>query len=980
MKRLFDPVLLIAFGLLTAAIVINGAVTYRSVDALHSDTQTITHTHEVLKSLAKVISLAKDAETGQRGYVITQEKTYLEPYLAATAAIDEEIDELEKLTASSAFHQAELPKLRQAWAAKLGELEQTIAKVDADDLAGAQELVNTDSGKQAMDALRAQVERMTNREQAHREELLAHARETYRRSAWSSLAGNVVGIGALAAFFLVLRRHLAARQRDAAVIYEQGERFRTTLASIGDAVMTVDTRARVTYLNAVAEELTGWKCDEAQGRSMHEVFNIVNETTRAPAENPVDRVLREGITVGLANHTILISKKGLERAIDDSAAPIRNAEGRIEGVVLVFRDVAERRKTERQLAISQARKTAILESAMDAILTIDAEGKLITFNPAAEKMFGRRREEVVGRDMAELIVPEGERDAFRRGLTHFLVTGDGPILGKRIERKALRATGEEFPVDVAVTPIKTEAELFFTGYVRDLTEQKRAEEALREAEQQFRTLADTIPQLAWMAQPDGSLFWFNQRSLDFTGRTLDELKGWKWEGLLDPREAPHVLKKFRASVASGDDWEDTFQLRRHDGEMRWHLGRMHPIRDDHGKIVRWFGTNTDVTDQIEAANELRALAADLSEADRRKDVFLATLAHELRNPLAPIRNALSVLKHRRDDSQAFDETREMLERQVQQMVRLIDDLLDLSRISRNRIELRKEDAILSEVIDHAVETCRPVVDEAEHALIVDVPAEPIHLHADKVRVAQIVANLLNNSAKYTERGGEIRLTARAQGGQAIISVKDNGIGIPREMLGHVFDMFTQIDPSLERAQGGLGIGLTLVKRLVEMHGGAIDAQSEGPGRGSEFVVRLPIAPPRNGAPQPAPAVVDADPPRRKILVVDDNRDSAKSLAMLLKLRGHEVHTAFDGMEAFTAAESVQPEVVLLDIGLPKLNGYEVARKIREQPWGESIVLVALTGWGQDEDRRKSKEAGFDHHFVKPVEQSVLNSYLASLEA
>lgn len=981
MKRLFDPVLLIGFGLLTIAIAVNGAVTYRSINAQHEDSQTITRTHDVLEALESVISLAKDAETGQRGYVITEEKAYLEPYTTATAAIDKQLTLVEKLTLDNPFHRKETPKLRQRWNEKQAELEATIAMVDADDAAGAREQVKTDRGKKAMDALRSQVNLMRDHESGVRQDRVDHARATYRRSVLTSVLGNLVGVGALGAFFVILRRHLIARERAAAVIHEQGERFRTTLASIGDAVMTVDTQGRVTYLNAIAEQLTGWTNVDAAGQSMHDVFKIINETSRQPVENPVDKVLREGVIVGLANHTILISKDGSERAIDDSAAPIRDLEGEIEGVVLVFRDVAERRKTERELAASQARKTAILESAMDGILTIDEAGKVVSYNPAAEQMFGYERAEAMGRELAELIIPQAYRDEHRRGLAHYLATGEGPILRQRMELTAIRSTGEEFPVEVTITPIKTEDAIFFTGYIRDVTERKQAEEALREAEQQFRTLADTIPQLAWMAHADGNIFWYNQRWYDFTGTTPEEMEGWGWQAVHDADELPRVLEKFRASIASGKDWEDTFPLRRRDGEMRWHLSRMLPVRDDHGTIVRWFGTNTDVTDQIEAANELRELAANLSEADRRKDVFLATLAHELRNPLAPIRNALSVLKHNEDNPQAFDETREMLERQVQQMVRLIDDLLDLSRISRNRIDLRKEDVVLSEVIDHAVETCRPIIDEAGHTLTVNLPKEPIHLHADKVRLAQIFLNLLNNSAKYTERGGKIDLTAHVAGSDVVVSVQDNGIGIPAGMLAHVFDMFTQIEPSLERAQGGLGIGLTLVKRLVEMHGGAIEARSAGPGLGSTFTVRLPKSAAR--APQLKPATdatAGMQAPRRKILVVDDNRDSARSLAMLLKLGGHEVHTAFDGMEAFSAAESVQPEVVLLDIGLPKLNGYEVARKIRDQEWGGSIVLVALTGWGQDEDRRKSKEAGFDHHFVKPVEQGALNSYLASLGA
>jgi CheY-like chemotaxis protein len=325
----------------------------------------------------------------------------------------------------------------------------------------------------------------------------------------------------------------------------------------------------------------------------------------------------------------------------------------------------------------------------------------------------------------------------------------------------------------------------------------------------------------------------------------------------------------------------------------------------------------------------------------------------------------------------MDEAREMMERQLSQMVRLVDDLLDVSRISRGTIELRRERIEMKTIVQQAVETSRPIIEQAGHRLTVELPTGVIYVDADLTRMAQVFSNILNNAAKYTEPGGQIWLTAAREGDDVTVSIKDNGIGIPPHMLPNVFDMFTQVDRSLERSQGGLGIGLSIVKRLVEMHGGAVEAKSEGHGAGSEFIVRLPVVlsvvTPQSGADEGTSASG-----RRRILVVDDNHDAANTLAMILKLTGNESKTAHDGLEALEVAEKFRPDLILLDIGMPKLNGYDTARRIRQQPWGKHITLVALTGWGQDDDRRKSQEAGFDVHMVKPIDPKDLEKLLATL--
>lgn len=394
-------------------------------------------------------------------------------------------------------------------------------------------------------------------------------------------------------------------------------------------------------------------------------------------------------------------------------------------------------------------------------------------------------------------------------------------------------------------------------------------------------------------------------------------------------------------------------------------------------------------DELEAAvQENRRLLAEsrsqseaLREADRHKDEFLATLAHELRNPLAPIKNALSIMRVGGANDPAIAGVCSMLERQVDHMVRLVDDLMEMSRISRGVIELRRERIDLSTIIQNSIETSRPLIDAGGHVLDVHLPEHSIELNGDKVRLAQVFSNLLNNAAKYTDRGGVISLDAEVEGDEIVVSVRDNGIGISSHALSKVFDMFMQADRSSRRAQGGLGIGLTLVKTVVEMHGGTVAARSEGLARGSEFIVRIPLdETDLKKKPTLDPGIISSGFKRQSILVVDDNADAASSLAMLLKMLGAVVFIANDGPSALAQMEEVRPDVVLLDLGLPGMDGLEVARTIRANPGYRRVVLIALTGWGLEEDRLRTKEAGFDHHLVKPVDLPILRSILADSES
>ncbi|MEO8186462.1 MAG: ATP-binding protein [Burkholderiaceae bacterium] len=525
---------------------------------------------------------------------------------------------------------------------------------------------------------------------------------------------------------------LQARRRAEDALRKQTEWLRVTLSSIGDGVISTDAEGRISFMNRVAESLTGWQESDALDRPLEDVFRVIDEQSRASVENPAMRALRAEKVVELTNPALLIAKDGTERPLEDSAAPIRAANGTITGAVLVFRDVTDRKKADDELRTSELR--------------------------------------------------------------------------------------------------------------------------------------------------------------------------------------------------------------------------------------------------------LRQLASDLSVADRRKNEFLAMLAHELRNPLAPIRNALSVIRLTSGKGSAVDEASAMMERQVAQLSRLVDDLLDINRITRGKVELRRERVDLASVVHHAVEACRPLSDSMRHEFSVVLPPGPIHVNGDPMRLSQVVGNLLNNACKYTQKEGCISLTVERDATSVAIRVRDNGIGIAADQLPVIFEMFTQLDTSPESSQSGLGIGLTLVKELVEMHGGEVEAHSSGVGHGSEFTIRLPLSTQLSSesAPElPAPEPLAAN--GRRILIADDTRDSATSLAMLMELASNETRTVFDGLEAVQAAALFRPDVVFLDIGMPKLDGYEAARRIREQPWGKNMFLVALTGWGQDEDRQKSKDAGFDAHLVKPIDHAELVDLLADLQ-
>ena len=824
-------VLLVASILLLAAM---GVWTARSVDTLRVEGEWLVHSERVRLHITRVMQLLTDAETSGRGFALTKDDLFLEPYRQAKPQLPRDVAILRSLVADNITQAGLASELDNLVQLRLSRIEDLIHRT-RDKEFDTSHPYTRGLGNATMTAARSVASQM----QAEEGRLLdiRHQR--------SLLAARDVDIarwitGGLSAFLLLFIAFSAARH---GVRLRQADRtLVTTLRSVGDAVIATDPAGAVWFMNEVATQMTGWTEDSARGRALTEVFNIVNESSRQRVESPVDKVLREGTIVGLANHTGLIARDGTERPIEDSAAPILD-EGKLIGVVLVFRDATSERQSQRLLEESERRFRAAVDAVQGILWTNSAQGEM---------------------------------------------RGEQP---------------------------------------------------------------------GWAA---------------LTGQKADEYAGFGWTRAVHPDDVQGTTEAWLAAVRDSRLFDYEHRVRRVDGQWRRFAVRAVPLLDVHGNTREWVGVHIDVTEQ-------RATESALRDVDARKDVFLATLSHELRNPLAPIRNAALMLGKSGLDAETLERSRAIIVRQVRHMASLLDDLLDVSRITRGVFTLKKDIVQLQSLLMEAAQTVRPLADAKRHTLDTRWPADPIRINADPVRIVQIVTNLLANAVKYTDPEGQITLGADSDREGVTIYVRDTGIGLAPHVLQEVFDMFSQVEPHQERSEGGLGIGLALAKGLVELHGGRIEARSAGLGAGSEFRVYLPgiqvdAGTVPDGADDAAQAATARE--QRRVLIADDNRDGAETLAMLLNSAGHTVFVTHTGTDALELAAQQRPDVAVLDIGMPGLNGYEVARRIRSEDWGKHIVLIAVTGWGQVGDKNNAYDAGFNHHLTKPFDADVLADIVA----
>ncbi|WP_420476901.1 response regulator [Noviherbaspirillum sp. ST9] len=769
-----------------------------------------------------------------------------------------------------------------------------------------------------------------------------------------------------------------------------------------------DDPAQLLALNAVLETL-GQTCVRANSGSealkhvLRTDFAVILLDVRMPDISGFDtaRLIRDHPR---ASHVPII----FVTAADDDAFPVEKAYSLgavdyltkpvipavLRAKVAFFVDL--HRKTRELARIERERHAAAL-SAKDerirlilgntkeyAFIVTDAHGRITEWEGGAERITGWSPEQAVGRS-TELIYTADDRAVGCPQDEMEQAMHAGRAEGKRWY---VRKDGSRFFADGVTIALKDPAgEL--RGYAmifHDATNERLAADALMASERRLRlsTEAAELGLWVWDSASD-RVTWENARLIEIFGFSKEDapadMAGFM-SGFLHPEDAPALQQAIAHTMDGGDRLRFQGRFFRRPGhELRWiDMTGLLQLSTD-GESPRILGTAADITDRKRAEEALRRLAEDLSTADRRKTEFLAILAHELRNPLAPIRSGLELIRLAGDNAETVSRVREMMDRQLGHLVHLVDDLLDIARIAGNKLELKIQRVELKSMVNSAVETSQPLIEGGGHAFSIDLPDEDLYLDVDPIRIAQVIGNLLNNAAKYTPPGGSIGLAATRAGDEAVIDVFDTGIGIPADAIAEVFDMFTQVERSTHAVHGGLGIGLSLVRRLVEQHGGSVSAASPGPGRGSTFTVRLPLAVDGSGhdAAPAGDALSGTSPQSRslRVLVADDNLDAADTLAALLEQSGHSVRLAGDGAQALELAREFHPDIAFLDIGMPGMSGYEVARAFRHLPGGAAVVLVAVTGWGTEEDRARSRAAGFNLHLTKPVSMTEIDRLLAS---
>ncbi len=843
-----------------AVLVANGVLTSVNLRTIVANNGRVDHTRKVIASLEHAQSILKDAETGQRGYLLTGKPAYLVPYWTALGEIDRTLDRLADLTSDNPLQQDRIAALRRLAGEKVKELRTTVALREEKSLAAALEVVQTDRGQWLMDEIRRVVAVMEAEEDRLLAIRMAATRSATRWTLGSFIGATALALGLLAGMSSLKRREARQERRLTEAIRAERGWLSTILNSIGDAVIATDGAGRVRFLNPIAETLTGYPQSDAIGLRILDIFPIINEYSRMPVEDPIDKVMRSGTIVGLANHTLLIARDGTETPIEDSAAPIRNDQGEIIGVVMVFRDASAQRKHE---------------------------------------------------------------------------------------------------------------------------------EALRASENQFRTLADSIPQLAWMARADGYVSWYNRRWHDYTGKTPEDMEGWGWQSVHHPAMLPTVLERWSGSIASGEPFDMVFPLLGADGVFRDFLTRIMPVHDANGQIVHWFGTNTDISDRMRIEAELRAARDEAEHASRAKSRFLAVLSHELRTPLNPVLLATTAMLDQPTSPTEIRPTLEMIRENVMLQARLIDDLLDVMRIVRGKLPLKWSVVDCHDLIERAVAICKGEIEEKRLRLEVVLAADPHHVDADATRFQQVLWNLIKNALKFTPDGGTISIVARngrSPDGLAstiTVEVTDSGIGIEPDVLATIFDPFQQGESTITRRYGGLGLGLAISRGIVEAHGGTLNVESAGTGRGATFRVSLKVvaapveavAAPVETLPAPPEELPKGLPtaPHRRILVVEDDPATLQVMERLLRKLGHEVRTAATLGAAIDVLDDGGFDLLISDIGLPDGSGLDLIRRVVAARG--PVPSIALSGYGMDEDVRRSREAGFSEHMTKPIDFTKLTAII-----
>lgn len=959
------------------------------ISRLLSAAEWVEHTDEVIAQANGAQKLFIDMETGMRGYLITGKREFLEPYDNASRQINPALDELSRLVSDNPPQGKRLEDIRSQYAVWANFARDVVAVKDSG--GDYQPRISSRDGKRMMDGIRAQFASFIGTEEGLRDERTRTTRQATRLAVGISLVA-ALSLGVLLVVFIRRQIVTVSNSYEQALSAEQEQRkwLGTTLISIGDAVIATDGEGRVTLMNVVAESLTGWTNAEAAGRLLPEVFRIVNEDTRAAVDNPVDKVLREGHVVGLANHTLLIAKDGHEIPIDDSGAPIKDDEGKIVGVVLVFRDISERKKLESE-------RERFLSVGSDLQVINGTEGYFKWVNPAWEKALGWTLEEMTTKPWRDFVHPDDLPDTTEEA--------EGSYTGREtlfFENRYLRKDSSYLWLSWRARTYVEDKAIY--AVATDITERKLADQALRESEERYRSLFNSLDEgfctievlFDETGKPVDYRFMelnptFEQHTglVDAEGKTAHELL---------PNLEPHWFEIYGKVAVTGEPirfidgsdvmnrWFDVYAFRI--GEPEEH------------KVAVLFN---DITERkrLEAERERlyrreSELRAEAEEANRLKDEFLATASHELRTPLTAVVGWTRMLREGYLDETTTARALETIERNANAQTKLIEDLLDISRIITGKLMLDTQPVEVVPVISAAVNTVRPAADAKNIEIETSLDTETGPVLADANRLQQVVWNLLANAVKFTPREGRVTVALRRIDSVVEISVSDTGEGIEPEFLPYVFDRFRQADGSKTRQHGGLGLGLAIVRNLIEMHGGTVTAQSEGRGRGATFSVSLPLlglynrgetlnlSSAREEA-ETADHVEIECPPKLnglRVLVVDDDEDTREMLEVVLSQCEAEVIKAASVVEALREIERRKPDVLVSDIGMPDEDGYELIRKIREMETGQgdstALPALALTAYAKAEDRVRALAAGYQVHLAKPVEPAEVMLVIANL--
>jgi PAS domain S-box-containing protein len=958
LKWSLGPLPTACFSLVLSILIFNCVVVHRNTLALHSTHETIGRLYERLMRFQALLLSLRGAEADARGYIMSGDNDFLTDYQQLATTVPETLRLLRETVLQNRGQAESLAELAANVNSELVKLEAATSKrTRAGPVGNTNPLADNGVTEELY-----QIRKLIDRLRADDTRVLNDQWGDLDRSHYILLAANliavVIGAAIIVLAWYLVERELRMRRSAEATAHLERQNLLVTLTSIGEGVIVVDAQGRVKLVNPVAMQLIGHP-QVVMGRSLSNVFPIVDEATHEPVQSPVSQVLARGRISDSPARTLLIRPDGIEIPIEQNASPIHDSAGRIIGVVFVFRDCSERLRFEREMRERERRFRRVFDTPLIGIAVGTTRGEILEANDAFLDLLGYDREQF--REMALIWdgVPHGQGPLDDDAQQELRQNG----VCRPFERAYTRMDGTRVPVLISAARLMDDQDQIVV-FVTDLSQSKKTEAALRESEARFRVLSECMPQMVWTARPDGRFDYFNRIFLEYAGFHRDQLTEWSWTNLIHPDDVGLHSEKWNRSLASSDMFEMELRVLNNHGEYRWHLSRALPVFRGDGQITMWVGTNTDIHDQKQAEESLR-------EEHHRKDKFLALLAHELRNPLAPLSNAIQVFQSTRVDPENSASLLGIMQRQIRHLTRLIDDLLDLARITTGRMRLRREPIVAKSVVDAAVEAVQPLMTERRHELSVCVPDEELWLDADSARLTQVLTNLLHNAAKYTDAGGKLDLTVQRQRASVCFRVSDNGAGISPVMLPKIFDLFMQAELTLNRAHGGLGVGLTLVRTLVEMHGGTVSAFSEGVGRGSVFVIQLPILESSN-VPVPetdgegAAREVDSILPALRILVVDDVQASAKTLALMLNALGQNVEVAFDGVTALDRVAKTTFDLLFIDIAMPDIDGLEVARRIRTRPERSSLTLIALTGFGQEIDRAHSLQAGFNEHLTKPT--------------